>query len=236
MRASLRITPFIDAHERHDAGIAIEPRVDDQRLQRRIDAALRRRNALDDALEQLVDAEARLGADAHGILGRDADDVLDLADDALGIGRRQIDLVDDGQHLEALLDGRVAVRDALRFDALARVDDEQRAVAGGERARNLVGEVDVPRRVDEVDLVVEPVARPVLQRDALRLDRDAALALEIHRVEHLILHLARREAAAQLNEPIGQRGLAVIDVRDDREVADPFHGAWAGRPSRRRGL
>ena len=52
------------AHERDDARVAVEPRVDDQRLQRRIDAALRRRNPLDDALEQLVDAEARLGADA----------------------------------------------------------------------------------------------------------------------------------------------------------------------------
>ena len=137
------------AHERDDARVAVEPRVDDQRLQRRIDAALRRRNPLDDALEQLVDAETRLGADAHGVLGCDADDVLDLADDALGIGRRQIDLVDDGHHLEALLDGRVAVRDALRLDALAGVDDEQRAVARRERARYLVGKVDVPRRVDQ---------------------------------------------------------------------------------------
>ena len=139
----------------------------------------------------------------HGVLGRDADDVLDLADDALGIGRRQIDLVDDGQHLEALLDGRVAVRDALRLDALPRVDDEQRAFAGRERPRDLVGEVDVPRRVDQVDLIVEPVARAVLQRHALRLDRDAALALEIHRVEHLVLHLAGGQPAAKLNEPIG---------------------------------
>ena len=172
----------------------------------------------------------------HGVLGRDADDVLDLADHALGIRRRQIDLVDDGQHLEPLLDGRVAVRHALRLDALPRVDDEQRTVARRERPRYLVGEVDVPRRVDEIDLIVEPVARAILQRDALRLDRDAALALEVHRVEHLILHLARRKPSAQLNEPIGERGLAVIDVRDDGEIADPFHGACACRPRRRRGL
>ena len=132
----------------------------------------------------------------HGVLGCDADDVLDLADDALGIGRRQIDLVDDGQHLEALLDRRVAVRDALRLDALPRVDDEQRAIARRERPRYLVGEVDVPRRVDQIDLIVEPVARAVLKGDALRFDGDAALALEVHRVEHLILHLAGREPAA----------------------------------------
>src|SRR6185369_10499917 len=31
-------------------------------------------------------------------------------------------------------------------------------------------------------------------------------------------------AAAELNDPIGERGLAVIDVSDDRKIPDPFHG------------
>ena len=54
----------------------------------------------------------------------------------------------------------------------------------------------------------------------MRLDGDAALALEIHRVEHLRLHLARLQRAGHLEEAVGQRRLAVVDVRDDREVAD----------------
>jgi hypothetical protein len=223
MRELLRITPFTTrtsetthhAHERDDAGVAVEPRIDDQRLQRRVDTAFRRRDSLDDTLEQLVDSEPRLGADAHSVLGFDADDVLDLTDDALGIGRRQVDLVDDRQDFETLLDRRVAVGDALRLDSLASVHYEERAVAGGERARHLIREIDMPWRIDQIDLVILSVASAILQRDALRLDRDAALALEIHRVEHLVFHLARREAAAQLNEPVGQCGLAVIDVSDD---------------------
>src|SRR5688500_13259944 len=144
------------AYERHDAGVAIEPRVDDQRLQRRFLAAARRRNPLDDALEQFVYTETGLGADAYRIVRLDADDVLDLAYDAVGIRGRQIDLVDDGQHLEPLLDGRIAIRDALCFDTLPRVDAEQRSFARRERARDLVGEVDVPGCIDEVDLVIEP--------------------------------------------------------------------------------
>src|SRR5207253_688544 len=62
--------------------------------------------------------------------------------------------------------------------------------------------------------------------NSLRLDRDAALALELHRVEHLLPHLAARDGVRQLEDPVGQRRLAVIDVRDDREVADAFllHG------------
>ena len=54
----------------------------------------------------------------------------------------------------------------------------------------------------------------------MRLDRDAALALEVHRVEHLRFHLARLQRAGDLEEAVGERRLAVVDVRDDREVAD----------------
>src|SRR5581483_4970360 len=56
-------------------------------------------------------------------------------------------------------------------------------------------------------------------------DGDAALALEIHRVEDLRLHLALGETTAALDEAIRQRRLAVVDVRDDREVADVLHGS-----------
>ena len=54
----------------------------------------------------------------------------------------------------------------------------------------------------------------------MRLDRDAALALEVHRVEDLRFHLARLERAGDLEKAVCQRRLAVVDVRDDREVAD----------------
>src|SRR5690606_41216537 len=195
---ALRDHAVHDAHERDDADVAVEPRVDDQRLQRLAAAAFRRRNALDDALEQIRDAEAGLRADPHRVLRLDADDVLDLPDHALGIGGRHVDLVDDRDDLEPLLDRGVAVRDALRLDALAGVDDEKRTLAGGERARDLVGEVDVTGGVDDVEVVGVTVARGVRKRDALRLDRDAALALEVHRIEHLIGHLTIGKAAAEL--------------------------------------
>ena len=54
----------------------------------------------------------------------------------------------------------------------------------------------------------------------MRLDGDAALALEIHRVEHLRFHLARLERAGDLEKSIRQRRLAVVDVGDDGEIAD----------------
>ena len=79
------------------------------------------------------------------------------------------------------------------------------------------------RRVDQVQAVFAAVARRIRQRRGLRLDRDAALALEVHRVEHLLFHLAVGQAAAALDDAVGQRRFAVIDVGDDREIADVVH-------------
>ena len=52
-------------------------------------------------------------------------------------------------------------------------------------------------------------------------DRDAALALEIVGVHHPVDHLlVGAEDAALAQHGIDERGLAVIDVRDDGDVAD----------------
>ncbi len=76
-------------------------------------------------------------------------------------------------------------------------------------------------RVDQVQLVGLAVSlRVVEDAHCLGLDRDAALALEIHRVEHLRAHRARIDRVRELEDPVGERRLAVVDVRDDREVAD----------------
>ena len=86
------------------------------------------------------------------------------------------------------------------------------------------------RCVDEVELVDLAIAGGVIEGDALRLDGDAALALEFHGTEHLLGHLPLSQATAGLDEPVRQRGLAVIDVRDDRKVPDVLliHGPTAG--------
>ena len=46
------------------------------------------------------------------------------------------------------------------------------------------------RRIDEIELIDLTIASRVIQRDALRLDRNATLTLEIHRVEYLLGHLS----------------------------------------------
>ncbi len=210
-------------HQHHDADIIVEPRIDDQRLERGRGIAARRRNARNHRFEYVLHALARLGARAHGFLRGNADDVFDLRDDPLGLRRRQVDLVDHRHDFDALLGRGVAIGDGLRFDALRGIDHQQRAFARRQRTRHLVREIHVPGRVDQVEQIGLPVPRAILKRRGLRLDRDAALALEIHGIEHLRFHFAVRESAAQLDETVGKRGLAVIDVRDDGKISNVLH-------------
>ena len=101
------------------------------------------------------------------------------------------------------------------------VDDEDRALAGLEAAADLVGEVDVAGRVDEVEAVASG-------RRAASYSRRTARALMVmpfsrsrsieSRTWVVIWPLVDR--VRQLEQPVGQRRLAVVDVGDDAEVAD----------------
>jgi hypothetical protein len=135
---------------------------------------------------------------------------------ALGRFRgRQVDLVHGRDDREAGVARQVVVGERLRLEPLRGVDQQDRALAGRERPADLVGEVHVAGRVDQVELV--PL---VEQANGLRLDRDAAFALQVHPVEVLGAHRALVDGVRELEHPVGQRGLAVVDVRHDAEVAD----------------
>ena len=56
------------------------------------------------------------------------------------------------------------------------------------------------------------------QPDVLRLDGDAALTLDVHPVQVLRAHRPFVDDTGELQHPVGQRRLAVVDVGDDAEV------------------
>ena len=80
----------------------------------------------------------------------------------------------------------------------------------------------MPRRVDQVQLVPFAVLGLVIHRDRVRLDGDAPLLLEIHRVKQLILHVTLRNGSRAVQQPVGQSRLSVVDVGNDAEVPDSF--------------
>ena len=63
------------------------------------------------------------------------------------------------------------------------------------------------------------VAFPV-HANVLGLNGDATLSLEIHGIEILSLHVARLNRACHLEDAVGEGRLAMVNVGNDREIAD----------------
>ena len=75
--------------------------------------------------------------------------------------------------------------------------------------------VGVARRIDDVDAAVLPVEGGDLGQDG-----NAAFAFEIVRIHGALGHfLVLAERAGLGQQPVDQRGFAVVDVGNDRNVA-----------------
>ena len=213
-----------DPAREHDSPIDVVLGIEHQGLQGRLRLSGRGRQALHDSLEHPVDANPVLRRDGQGGKRIEPEILVDLLEHPVHVRRRKIDLVDHRQQLEVVLEGQIQVGDCLRLDPLGRVDDDDRAVARHQRAPHLVGEVHVTRGVNQVQPAGLPVPCGVGERDRVALDRDSPFALEFHVIENLFTEFARLHTAARLDQAIGERRLAVIDMRDDAEVANVLHG------------
>ncbi len=116
-------------NQNDDAEIGVVPAIDQQRLERRVAVAFRRRQAGDDGFQHVGHAQSGLGRNHDGVGGVQPDDVLDLLFDLLRLGGGQVDLVEHRHDLVAGVERVIDVGQRLRFDALAGVDHQQRALA-----------------------------------------------------------------------------------------------------------
>ena len=150
-----------------------------------------------------------VGAEVH-------EQLVDVVEDLRRAGVGAVDLVerdDDGQPARHRLLQDVA---GLRERALGRVDQQQHAVDHEQAALDLAAEVRVPWGVDDVQADAVDVDRRLLGED-----RDALLALEVARVHDAVDHgLVRAEGAGLAEHRVDEGGLAVVDVGDDRDVAE----------------
>ena len=220
---------FEDAAERDHALVGVVPAVEDERAQRLVIGLFRRWEIFHDRFQDVVDPDPGFGAAKDGMARvHHADHLVDFLEHAFRVGRWKVDLVDRRKDLEVDVEGHENVGERLRFHALRGIHDQDRAFAGRERPRDFVREIDVARGIDQVQDIGLPVPGFVVESGALGLDRDPALALDVHAVEILGFHLARGNGTGAFKEPIGERGFAVVDVRDDAEVSDVFgHGRRA---------
>ena len=213
-----------DSAEDHGAAEGIVLGVEDERRERLCRVAFRGRDPLDDGFQDLFDSDPLLGGALDVAEGVEPQLGVDLLEDPVDVRRQQVDLVDDGDDRQVVLHGQVQVGDRLGLHSLGGVDEQQHPFAGGQRPGDLVGEIHVARRVDEVEDVILAVLCAVGQGDGLALDRDPPLALDVHVVEDLIPEVARVGDPCVLDQAVGEGRFAVVDVGDDAEVADVFHG------------
>ena len=129
-----------------------------------------------------------------------------------------------------MLHRHIDVGQRLRLHALRRVHHQHGALARGQRTGNLVGEIHMAGGVDQVERIRLPVFRRIVHGNRFAFDGDAPLPFQFHGIENLVHHVALRVHAGFFQNPVGQRRLAVIDMRDDAEIANPafrvFHACF----------
>ena len=148
------------------------------------------------------------------------EEVEGLVQGAGRVGVGPVGLVDDDDRPQPEAERPHEHVARLRHRAFVGVDQQQHGVDHAEHALDLAGEVGVARRVDDVDQVVLPLHGAVLGADG-----DAALALEVVAVHHALFDVrVVAEHVGGAEDAVDQRGLAVVDVGDDGEVADLVDG------------
>lgn len=95
MIAGLDLT-LEDAHKQNDTLVVVVPRVDQKKSQRFVLVSYRSRDVLDDAGKQCLDIDTRLGRHQHSFFWVQFEGISDLFECARRVGRRQVNLVDDG--------------------------------------------------------------------------------------------------------------------------------------------
>ena len=77
----------------------------------------------------------------------------------------------------------------------------------------------MPRRIEQVQSVALARFARVTHRNRMRFDGDPALPFQVHGIKKLILLFPLLDRARALEQPVRQRRFAVIDMRDNAEVA-----------------
>ena len=89
--------------------------------------------------------------------------------------------------------------------------------------RHLIREIDMSRCVDKVKGIAFAIACLVLHLNGVALDSDTLLALKIHIIEHLSLHLTLIQRVCLLQQTISKCTLTVVDMCDNAKVAYILH-------------
>jgi len=144
------------------------------------------------------------------------EEVVDFVEDYFGAGIGAVDLIEDDDGGQLGPQGLLKHIARLRERAFAGVNEKEDAVHHAQGALDFAAEVAVAGGVDDIDFGVAVKEGGVFGENG-----DAALALEVARVHDAVGDdLIVAEDAALTKHGVHKRGLAVVHVGDDGDVAD----------------
>ena len=143
------------------------------------------------------------------------EEVETLIQRAVGLGIGFVDLVQNHNGAQPQRQRLGGYEFGLRHRPFGGVHQQHHAIDHRQDAFNLAAEIGVAGRIDDID----PRAFP-LDRGGLGQNGDPAFALQIVAVHRTFGHgLIFPERAGLLEQFVHQCGFAVIDVSDDRDIA-----------------
>ncbi len=119
-----------------------------------------------------------------------------------------------------MIQRQIYVRQRLGLDALRRIHHKDCAVTGCQTAAHLIVKIHMPGRVDQIEHILIAILGIVDNTHRLGLDRDTALPLQLHVVQHLRLHLPAGQQSRLFYDSVRQRRFTVIDMRYDTKIPD----------------
>ena len=166
---------------------------------------------VDDAFELIFGTDGKLKR--NSVL---AEFLFDLVHDGHEVRADAIHLVDERKSWNTVLIGLAPHGLRLRLDTANRTENADSAVEDAQRALYLDREVDVARRIDDIDAVVTPE-----RSRGSRSDGDAAFLLldhPVHGGSPLVYLSDLVRDPRVIEDALGRSGLAGIDVSHDADV------------------
>ena len=229
---------FVNFSERDTAEVIAVVQVGHEQLKTFAGLRARRRDVLDDGVEERLHRAADVFEFDLGVafLGGGVDEreiqlliggverheqFKDLVEHLLGLGVLAVNLVDDDDGLGTGFQRLAEHETRLRLRAFGGIHDEQHAVNHVHDAFDFAAEVRVSGRVHDVDVEIF-----IFERGVFGADGDALFPFQIHGIHQAFLArlvLVGAEGAGLFQETVHERGLAVVNVRDDRNVSNVLH-------------
>ena len=144
-----------------------------------------------------------------------SEEVEDFVENFLGTRIAAVDLVDHNDRTQTEGECLAGNELGLRHRAFGAVYQQDHAIDHRKDTLDLGAEVGVARGIDDIDALAVP-----LDAGALCKDRDPAFFFQVVRIHRAFFHaLVFAEGAGLAEKLIDKSGLAMVDVGDDRHVA-----------------